>query len=85
MLNVAAVPVPVPLIGISCGLLTPLSVTFNAPVIVVEVVGLKLTLIVQVVPAARLAEQLFVWAKLPPATIPAMLKAAEPLLDKVIA
>jgi hypothetical protein len=58
---VAAAPVPVRLAV--CGLFVVLSETANVAVRVPRAVGVKVTLIVHVAPAARLEPQLFVWAK----------------------
>jgi len=59
---------PTPVKEVVCGLPAALSVTFNVPVRVPGIVGVKVTLIVQLAPAARVAGetgQLFVWAKSP--------------------
>ena len=56
-------PVPVRLTVCVAGL--ALSVMVTAPVRVPVVVGLKVTLIVQLAPTATLEKQLLVWEKLP--------------------
>jgi hypothetical protein len=48
-----------------CGLLLALSVTVSVPVRVPDAVGVKITLMTQLVPGAMLAVQLLVWAKSP--------------------
>jgi hypothetical protein len=59
----SAVPVPERLAV--CGLFVALSVTVNVPLRAPVAVGVNVTLIVQLAPAATLAPQLFVWAKSP--------------------
>ena len=65
-----------------------LSLTVTVPVRVPVVVGVKFTLIVQLVPAARLAPQVWVWVKspllVPVMAMPLMLSAAAPVLERVI-
>jgi hypothetical protein len=74
--------VPVPLRERVCGLPGPLSVIDSVPVRVPIAVGLKLTLIVQLAPAANELPQVLVWAKslgsTPVTTTPAILSAAVP-------
>ena len=56
---------PLPLNPTRCGLPLALSVTATLAVRVPVAVGLKVTLIMQLAPAARLARQLVVWVKSP--------------------
>src|SRR5439155_16884017 len=49
-----------------CGLPWALSVTVKVAVLVPDAVGVKLTVILQAPPAARLEPQLLVWVKSPP-------------------
>jgi hypothetical protein len=56
---------PDPVKGINCGLLDALSVTLSEAVRVPAAVGVKVTLIVQLAPAATLDPQVFVCAKSP--------------------
>ena len=58
----AAGAIPLPLRAAVCGLSLALSVTDRVPLRVPVAVGVKLTLILQLAPAARLAPQLLVWA-----------------------
>ena len=60
-----------------CGLPTPLSVTVMLPLREPTAVGVKVTLIVQIAPPARLVPQLLVWAKSPLATMLVMLRGAD--------
>ena len=62
-LTAGAIPVPVRLAV--CGLFVALSVTVRVPVRVPPAVGVNVTLMVQVSPAATLAPQLFVCPKSP--------------------
>jgi hypothetical protein len=75
--------VPVPLKLTLCGLLVALSVRVREPVRVPAAVGLKVTVMLQLAPPARLVPQLLVWAKSPLAVILLRLKADCPVLDKV--
>ena len=77
--------VAVPLSETCCGLDAALSVKVTAPVRVPVAVGAKTTEIVQLAFTARLAPQLFDWAKSPEAAMPLMASAAVPLLVKVTA
>ena len=83
----AATPEPVRLAV--WGLPLALSVTVTLAVLVPDAVGLKVTLIAQVVPAATEPPQVLLWAKSPllvPVTaMLLMLSAALPVLDSVIA
>jgi len=72
--------VPVPLRETLCGLPDALSVTDSFPVRVPICVGLKLMLIVQLAPAARLEPQVWVWLKSPVVAMPAMLSVDVPWL-----
>jgi len=54
---------PVPLRATVCGLPVALSAIDRLAVLAPAVVGRKVTLMVQLFPAARLLPQLFVWAK----------------------
>ena len=79
---------PLPLNAAVCGLPLALSVTATLAVRVPVAVGLNVTLIVQLVPAARLAPQVWVWVKspllVPVMAMPLMLSAAVPVLERVI-
>jgi hypothetical protein len=55
--------VPVPLSATVCGLAPPLSPTSSVAVFCPLVLGVKVTLIVQLPPAGTLVPQLLVWAK----------------------
>src|SRR5205085_2002783 len=79
----ASSPIPLKLTGAGAGLL--LLFNDNDPVRLPMTVGLKTTLIVQVVPAARVAAQLFVWAKSPEVLIWLMFSAPSPVLVRVTA
>lgn len=83
----AATPEPVRLAV--WGLPLALSVTVTLAVLVPDAVGLKVTLIAQVAPAATEPPQVLLWAKSPllvPVTaMLLMLSAALPVLDSVIA
>ena len=84
------VAVPMPVNVTTSGLVGELSVTVTAPVLVPVAVGVKVTVSVQLAPAANCAgsvPQLFVWAKSPP-LVPVMamlwtVNDALPLLDKI--
>jgi hypothetical protein len=80
----AATPVPArPTVR---GLPLPLSATESVPVAAPDAVGAKVTLIVQLLPAARVEElrgQLLVWAKGPAALMLVMVRAAVPVLENV--
>jgi len=56
---------PEPLNGTFCGLPPPLSLTLTDAVLAPLAVGLKLTEMVQLAPAATAVPQLFVWLKSP--------------------
>ena len=66
-----------------CGLPAALSATVSVPVRVPEVVGINVTLMVQLAPAATELPQLLVWAKSPLALMAVILRAALPELLSV--
>ena len=74
-----------PLSDTFCGLDAPLSVNEMAPVRVPDVVGVKVTEIVQLALAARLDPQLFVSAKFLKRLMPLIEREAVPVLVKVTA
>jgi hypothetical protein len=74
---------PVPVSETVCGLSAALSVRVIAPVRLPVAVGLNVTLIVQLAFTARLAPQLFVWAKSPLAEMFEMLSGSAPELVRV--
>jgi hypothetical protein len=81
-LGVAAVPpVPVKLTVWVAGL--ALSVTVKAPALAPVAVGLKVTLRVQLAPAAMLEPQVLVWEKSPLTVMLVTLRAALPVLLSV--
>jgi hypothetical protein len=69
---------PVPLRETDCGLPGALSVTETVPFRLPEAPGVKVTLIVQLAPEARLEPQLSVSPKLAIAVMPAMLSVVVP-------
>lgn len=75
---------PLPVKVADWGLPCALEFTVSAPFLVPVVVGKKLTLIVQAVPAARLAPQLFVSRKSPLGTMLEIVKIAPPVLLSLI-
>jgi hypothetical protein len=77
----AATPVPARLTVCVAGL--ALSVMVTAPVLVPAAVGLKVTLRVQLAPAATLEPQVLVWEKSPLAVMLVMLRVALPVLLRV--
>jgi hypothetical protein len=81
--------VPVPESAIAWGLPEAESATVTAAVRIPVALGLKITLIAQLLPAARELPQLLVWVKSlafePESAMLEMLKAALPELVKVIA
>ena len=81
--TVTAGAVPVPVRETICGLPGASSVMVIAPVLVPRAVGAKVTLIVQLAPAATEPAQVFVWAKSPLLVIPVMLSRAAPVLVNV--
>ena len=74
---------PVPLRDTVCGLPEALSVTVSVPVREPAAVGVKVTLTVQLLLAAREVPQLLLWAKLPEILTELMVRLAVPLFDKV--
>jgi hypothetical protein len=76
-----ATPVPVKLTDWVAGL--ALSVMVTAPVLVPVAVGLKVTLRVQLAPAATLEPQVLVWEKSPLTVMLVMLRVALPVLLRV--
>ena len=80
-MTVAAVAVPVRLMV--WGLLGALSVIVTVPVRVPAAVGLKVTLMVQLPPAATEPPQVLVWAKSPVAPMLVIVKAVLPVLVRV--
>jgi hypothetical protein len=74
---------PVPAKGSVCTPLGALSVRVNAPLRAPPAVGLNVTLIVQLLPAARFVPQAFVSAKSPLAAMLVMDRAALPVLVRV--
>jgi len=68
-----------------CGLPGALSVTASEPLLLPEAVGVNVTLILQLAPAATLAPQLFIWAKAPVSVIPVIARGAVPVLVRVTA
>jgi hypothetical protein len=81
-LAAVVMPLPVRLTVWVAGLALPLMVI--EPLRAPAAVGLKVTLIEQDVPAARLAPQVLVWEKSPLAAMPETARAALPALESVI-
>jgi hypothetical protein len=77
----ADAPVPVRLTVCVAGLV--LSVMVTAPVLVPVAVGLKITLRVQLAPAATLEPQVLVWEKLPLTLMLVIVRLAFPVLLRV--
>ena len=77
--------VPVPVRFAVCGLLLALSVTVKVPLRVPVAVGVNVTLIAQLAPAASVPPQLLVWAKSPLTPMLEMVSAAEPEFESVTA
>jgi hypothetical protein len=75
--------VPEPIRLTVCGLLLALSLTVIVPVSVPVVVGLNVTLIVQLAPAAKLEPQLFVSAKLALVAMLLIVRLVVPVLVSV--
>ena len=74
--------VPVPVSGIVCGLPGPLSVTESVALLIPEAIGLKVTLMVQLAPTARLVPQPLARAKSPllvPVMATLLIVSAEPV------
>jgi hypothetical protein len=78
-----AVPVPVPVRAMVCGLPVALSVMVAEPVRVPTVVGLNQIMIVQLPPASTLVPQLVAWLKSPLATIPARCNGPTPTFERI--
>ena len=81
--NVAAGPVPVPDRATVCGLPLALSVTVSVPVREPPVVGVKVTLIVQLALAATVPPQLLVWTKSPLTAMDEIVSVTVPLFVSV--
>ena len=64
-MGVSFAVVPIPLSVTFCGLPTALSLTLSAAMRVPDAVGLNLTLMLQLAPAANELPQVWVWAKFP--------------------
>jgi hypothetical protein len=79
----AGTAAPVPVSVAVCGLPAVLSTMLNVPVRVPAAVGLKVTLIVQLAPAATEVPQVSLSAKSPVAEMLVMLKAMLPVLDSI--
>jgi len=83
-----AAPVPVPVKVALCGLPLALSETLTVPVRLPMAAGVKVTLIVQLPPAATEVPQVLVWAKslafVPPTEMAAIDRLAPPVLVRVI-
>ncbi len=60
-----------------------MSTMTKVPVLLRAAVGVKLTLIVQFAPTARVVGQALVWVKSPRVTIPLMVRGSAPLLVSV--
>src|SRR3989454_2839205 len=84
-LTAGPVSTALPVRLIFCGLSAALSVMLIVPVKRPGIVGVKVTLMVQLAPAARLLPQLLVWKKFKLATMPAMVRVALPLFISVTA
>ena len=82
-IDVKPVRFPVPERLAVCGLLLAESVTVRVPVLAPLIVGVKVTLIVQVAPAESVPGQGFVWAKSPVVEILETVTAELRLLVKV--
>ena len=80
---------PVPERATDWGLLAAVSATITDAVRVPAAAGLKVTLMVQLAPAATELAQLFVWVKslafTPKTATPVTFKSPLPVLDRVIA
>ena len=74
---------PVPVSEIICGLLAALSVKLTEPTALPAVVGVKVTLMVQIPPAVRDEPQVLVCAKGAVAVIEARVRVAVPVLVTV--
>ena len=74
---------PVPLSEINCGVLGALSTRVTEPNAPPPVVGVKVTLMVQIPPAAKDEPQVLVWAKGAVAVIDVRFRVPVPVLDTV--
>lgn len=83
--RVTAGPTPVPLRTTVCGPPAALSLMTKSPLVLPVTEGLKVTLMVQFAPAATLDPQPLVCAKSAVGVMLLMVKAALPLLARVIA
>jgi len=81
--TLGAVLSPVPVRDAVCGLPEASSATLSVPLRAPLAVGLKVTVILQFAPAARLVPHAFVWLKSPLADTPEMLSATEPVFVSV--
>ena len=78
--NVTAGDTPTPVSDSVCGLTGALSVMLTAAVLVPVEEGVKVTVMLQLLPAGTDVPQLLVWAKLPLALMPVTVSAAVPVL-----
>jgi hypothetical protein len=83
IVSVAAAATPVPFSDTACGLAAALSVIEIEPVGVPAAVGVKVTEMVQLAPAATLVPQVLVSAKLDEAAILLIVRVAVPVFFKV--
>ena len=77
------IAVPVPVRETVWGVPEALSEIVTAPVRAPAAVGVKVTLMAQLAPAASDAPQLLLWAKSPLAAMPVIVRAALPVLLRV--
>ena len=75
--------IPEPVSETVCGLPAALSLMVTAPVLVPVVVGLNVTLMVQLALAATLEPQVLIWEKSPLTVMLVMLRATLPVLLSV--
>lgn len=75
--------VPVPVRNRPCGLPDALSATVTEPERVPTAVGVKVTLIEQLAPAASVVPHVFVWPKSPVMVIPEIVSGAVPVFESV--
>ncbi len=78
--KVTATSAPVPLKGM---LALELPLTDRVPLSVPRTVGVKVTLMEQLAPAAKEVPQLFVWLKSPVVLKPVIVSGAPPVFDKL--
>ena len=76
---------PVPVRLIACGLTAASSVIVSVAVLAPGAVGVNVTLMVQLAPAATVEPQVFVWAKSPLAAMLVMSKEPVPMLVRITA